>query len=181
VFVGGLVWASFQLGIEDTLGVSFRWNWSVIDRGRVELVALTPKIADVDAAPAFLLRGEVLEADIDFRLESGNARVAVYDEGWFEFGWPGFDEHVVLHRDLNLRAPHRRTVRVTARRPGLYTVEGRIRSATGTFVLAWRVVNPRSGGRVVRALRFLVYSLPGLIILLVVPLVIGALIFGRSD
>jgi len=59
--------------------------------------------------------------------------------------------------------------------------QGRIRSATGTFVLAWRVVNPRSGGRVVRALRFLVYSLPGLIILLVVPLVIGALIFGRSD
>lgn len=180
-FVGGLAWAAIQLDIEEVFGVTLGWSWSLVDSGQVEVVALTPKMTDVDAPPAFLLPGEQFEATIDFQLERGHARVWVFDEGWFEFGWPGFDEFVPLHREGDIRAPRQKTVRVTAGRPGLYTVEGRIEEATGTFRLKWRVVNPRTGGRVVRFLRFLVFSLPGLFFLVLVPIVIGALLFGRRD
>lgn len=180
-FVGGVAWAAVQLDIEEIFGVTVGWSWSLVDSGQVEVVALTPKMADVDAPPAFLLPGEQLEAAIDFRLERGHARVWVFDEGWFEFGWPGFDEFVPLHREGDIRAPQQKTVRVTASRPGLYTVEGRIEEATGTFRLEWRVVNPRPGGRVVRFLRFLFLSLPGFLLLVLLPIVIGALLFGRGD
>lgn len=180
-FVGALAWASVQLGIEEIFGVSVRWSWSLVDSGRVERVAITPRIADVDAPAIFLLPGEQLEADFDFRIESGVARVFVFDEGWFEFGWPGFDEFVILHHDSNIRTPYRNTVRVTASRPGLYSVEGRIERSTGRFTIDWRVLNARPVGRVVRVARFLVFSLPGLILLLVIPLAIGMLLFGRRD
>lgn len=178
-FVGAVAWASVQLGIEEVFGVSVRWRWSLVDSGHVERIALTPKIADVYTPAAFLVPGEELEADIDFRLDSGVARVGVFDHGWFSFGWPGFDEFEMLHRDLGIRAPYRNTVRVAAGRPGLYAVEGRIERATGKFEIDWRVVNARPMGRVLRTVRFLVFSLPGLILLLVVPTVIGALWFGR--
>lgn len=180
-FVGGVAWAAVQLDIEEVFGVTVGWSWSLVDSGQVEVVAITPKMTDVDAPPAFLLPGEQFEATIDFQLERGHARVWVFDEGWFEFGWPGFDEFVPLHREGDIRAPVQKTVRVTASRPGLYTVEGRIQEATGTFRLGWRVVNPRTGGRVVRFLRFLVFSLPGLLLLVLVPIVIGALLFSRRD
>ncbi|MFW6085158.1 MAG: hypothetical protein ACODAA_08090 [Gemmatimonadota bacterium] len=181
VFVGGAAWAAFLLDMEEVFGITVGWSWSLVDSGQVEVVALTPKITDVDAPPAFLLPGEQLEATIDFRIERGIARVIVADEGWFEFGWPGFDEFVWLHHEANIRAPRQHTVRITAGRPGLYTVEGRIEEATGTFRLDWRVVNPRDGGRAVRLLRFLFLSLPGLLLLVLLPLVIGALLFGRRD
>ena len=180
-FVGGVIWAAVQLDIEEIFGVTLGWSWSLVDSGQVEVVAFTPKMTDVDAPPAFLLPGEQLEATIDYRIERGSARVSVSDEGWFEFGWPGFDEFVWLHHETNIRAPRQDTVRVTATRPGLYTVEGRIKEATGTFRLDWRVVNPRNGGRAVRFLRFLFLSLPGFVFLILVSILLGTLLFGRSD
>lgn len=164
LFTAFLVVFAFQLDIEEIFGLSFDWGWTLLDSGHTERVALTSKIADVDTRSIFMVPGEELEVDIDFRPESGRAYVNILGYGWVK----PFGELDFLYREPVIRSPFRRTVRVPARRAGVYTVDGRILEATGTFSYDWRVRNTRPTGRLVRGARLVLFSFPGLLVLLFV-------------
>lgn len=170
LFGGGLVVVAFQLGIQDMYGIRIGWDWALVNSGRLETRALTPKIVDIDTHHIFLVEGEELEVDVDWRLERGTGGVAILHTGW---PWQlAFVE--TLTRTGRFSTPHRETMRVTAPASGFYSVDGRIQSATGTFVYEWRVRNPRPAGRVGRGVRVLFFSLGGILLLVGVT---GALVF----
>ncbi|MGH7573083.1 MAG: hypothetical protein ACREMK_14770 [Gemmatimonadota bacterium] len=157
-----LVALATLLGVPEIYGISFGWNWRFMDNGQHVVHALTPKITS-RGSRVFLVEGEELVVDYDYRPERGRAVLSVYSYGWIPFREETPER---LHTLPDIGTETNGELRVDARETRFYVISSDLDKAEGEFAVDWQVEDGALTGRLARLL-IIVTSRPLFNILLI--------------
>jgi len=167
LLVGGFfVVLHFAAGTESLLAPGFDLSWRLVDSGHVERHGLTRKTSKFriyERPRVILLPGETLEVDYAFEGERGGASVSVMSHGWIRV----LTDRETVASSGRFGPADPGTLHAEARRSGFHELGIYLREAVGTVSVDWRVVNPRSAGRLLRGLQFGWFAFVALLLALV--------------